>query len=261
MLYVTRNKITLVISIILFITVSLFADTIVLKDGRVVQGIFKGGTQDVVIFDVNGNIQNVNVTDIVSLTFSRPDAAPATTQTPEPTPEAVAVPAAVAVGVTSHDDNIVPKDTKLIVELDKEVSTSSHEKGAMVTGILDLDLILNGKVISPKGSAVYGTVVESEGGRRIGTKSLVLTFVGIVVNGQKVAIKTGQFGAEMGPDGSVVKTAAAGAAIGAAFGGGSGAGKGAAVGAGLSLLTGSRHIGIPAGAMVEVTLLEDVKLK
>jgi hypothetical protein len=75
------------------------------------------------------------------------------------------------------------------------------------------------------------------------------------------AIKTGHFGAEMGPDGSVVKTAAAGAAIGAAFGGGSGAGKGAAVGAGLSLLTGSRHIGIPAGAMFEVTLLEDVMLK
>ena len=260
MLHLTINKLLLVISIILFIAGSMFADTIVLKDGKVLQGAFKGATEDVIIFEVGGKLENINIVDISSITFTRvatSDSQASQGKEAQQTGGAVAV----ATGVTSSDNNIVPKDTKLMIKLDKDVSTASHKVGSMITGLLELDLILNGNVISSKGSAVYGKVVEAEGGRKFGIHKLVLTFDGIVVKGQKVSIKTGQFGAEVGPDGSVVKTAAAGAAIGAAFGGGSGAGKGAAVGGGLALLKKSKHITIPAGAMVEVTLLDDVNLK
>ena len=46
------------------------ADTLELKDGSVVQGRFLGGTQALVRFSVNGQVQTYNVTEIVALTFT-----------------------------------------------------------------------------------------------------------------------------------------------------------------------------------------------
>src|SRR5258708_37253879 len=46
------------------------ADTLELKDGRVLQGHYLGGTQAVLRFEVNGDVQAFNVTEIVALTFT-----------------------------------------------------------------------------------------------------------------------------------------------------------------------------------------------
>src|SRR5260370_38374342 len=46
------------------------ADTLELKDGRVLQGHYLGGTQAVLRFEVNGDVQAFNVTEIVPLTFT-----------------------------------------------------------------------------------------------------------------------------------------------------------------------------------------------
>lgn len=46
------------------------ADTLELKDGRVLQGRFLGGTQAIVRFSVNGEVRTFNVTEIVALTFT-----------------------------------------------------------------------------------------------------------------------------------------------------------------------------------------------
>jgi hypothetical protein len=46
------------------------ADTLELKDGRVLQGRFVGGTQAILRFSVNGEVRTFNVTEIVALTFT-----------------------------------------------------------------------------------------------------------------------------------------------------------------------------------------------
>ncbi len=46
------------------------ADTLELKDGRVLTGRFLGGTQALMRFSVNGEVQTFNVTEIVALTFT-----------------------------------------------------------------------------------------------------------------------------------------------------------------------------------------------
>ena len=46
------------------------ADTLELKDGRVLRGKYLGGTQAVLRFEVNGEVQTFNTTDIVALTFT-----------------------------------------------------------------------------------------------------------------------------------------------------------------------------------------------
>src|SRR5712675_570135 len=48
-----------------------FADTLELKDGRVLQGRYLGGTQAVLRFEVNGDVQTFPTHDIVALTFTR----------------------------------------------------------------------------------------------------------------------------------------------------------------------------------------------
>jgi len=46
------------------------ADTLELKDGRVLQGRFLGGTQAVMRFEWNGEVKTFSVNDIVALTFT-----------------------------------------------------------------------------------------------------------------------------------------------------------------------------------------------
>src|SRR5437868_323434 len=55
---------------LLFLAGLAAADTLELKDGRVVQGRFLGGTQALVRFSVNGQVQTFNVTEVVALTFT-----------------------------------------------------------------------------------------------------------------------------------------------------------------------------------------------
>src|ERR1700720_4244812 len=71
---------------LLFVTIAA-ADTLELKDGRVLQGRYLGGTQAVLRFEVNGNIQTFSVNDVVALTFTRNSrAAAAPPQPPAPAP-------------------------------------------------------------------------------------------------------------------------------------------------------------------------------
>lgn len=60
----------LAVLIMAFMFVSALADTIVLKDGKVLQGSFKGGTESMIKFDVNGKIQEIAIGEITSLSLN-----------------------------------------------------------------------------------------------------------------------------------------------------------------------------------------------
>jgi hypothetical protein len=153
--------------------------------------------------------------------------------------------------------NEIPAGTKIMIKTKEAISTAQHKNGAVVEGALELDLVINGTKVAPKGTIVYGTVLESIGGRRIGKQRIVIQFDHIVINGKKVAIETDPVGAE-GGRGGAAKMVGAGALIGSASGN---AGKGAAIGAGVALLAGGKHIQIPAGTKVDLTIKNSVKIK
>jgi hypothetical protein len=224
------------------------ADTVVLKDGRVLQGTFKGGTESVVKFEVNGALQDLAVGDITSLTFSPREAKADASLQPAATATAAAAPASGSV--------TVPAGAKLTIKTSEAVSTSSHQTGSKFKAALETDLVVNGVVAAPKGTEVYGKVVESSGGRRVGVQRLVVTFSDLSINNQMVPIVTEDAGAEGGRGGAARKVGA-GALIGAAAGD---AGAGAAVGAGVALLAGGTHIQVPAGTLVEVALKQPVTI-
>src|SRR5882724_3518040 len=75
------------------------ADTFDLRDGRVLQGKFLGGTQATLRFEVNGEVQAFSTNDIVAVTFTRGSSqqqmpAPAAPAAPAPAPAPTGPPVA-----------------------------------------------------------------------------------------------------------------------------------------------------------------------
>jgi hypothetical protein len=155
----------------------------------------------------------------------------------------------------------IPAGTKLMVNLDKPLSTAKNPAGTNFTAILEVDFVYDGKVISPKGSTIYGKIVECRGGKVLGGSKLTFQFTDIVVNGQLTPIATDPVGVE-GGKGNTAKMVGAGALIGGAFGGGSGSGTGALIAGGLAVLgSGKNHIQIPAGTLVDIPLKAPLVIK
>ena len=243
--------------LIALLSVAAFADTIVLKDGKVLQGTFKGGTETALKFEVNGKIQEIAIGEITSLTFSPRSQQPAAaqTQTTTPPPAGAATATATAASQTTGGGTI-PTGTKLTLKTKDAVSTASHQKGSKFTALLEADVAVNGKVVVSKGTVVYGTVLESVGGRRVGNQRIVVSFTALSINNQMVPIVTDEVGAE-GGRGGAARAVGAGALIGAAAGD---AAAGAAVGGAVALLAGGNHIQVPAGTLVEVSLKQAVTI-
>lgn len=155
----------------------------------------------------------------------------------------------------------ISQGTRLMIKLDKPINTAKDKKGSIVTAVLEIDLAADGKVIAPKGTQVYGKVLESRGGKILGGQKLVVQFTDLMINNQLTPILTDPVGVEAGK-GNTVKKVGAGALIGSAFGGSKGAGTGALIAGGLSVLgSGGNHIQIPAGTIAEIPLQAPVTVK
>ena len=152
----------------------------------------------------------------------------------------------------------IPEGTKLMVNINEPINTAKNPAGSNFKSILEVDFIFDGKVISPKGSPIYGKIIECRGGRVLGGSKLTFQFTDIMVNGQLTPIVTDPIGIE-GGKGNTAKTVGAGALIGAAFGG---AGEGAAIAGGLALLkAGKNHIQVPPGTLAEIPLKAPLVIK
>lgn len=152
----------------------------------------------------------------------------------------------------------IPEGTKLMVNINEPISTAKNPAGSTFKSILEVDFIFDGKIISPKGSTVYGKVIECRGGKVVGGSKLTFQFTDIMVNGQLTPIVADPIGVE-GGKGNTAKTVGAGALVGAAFGG---AAEGAAIAGGLALLSaGKNHIQIPAGTLAEIPLKAPLVIK
>lgn len=96
------------------------ADTLELKDGRILHGRYLGGTQAVLRFEINGEVQTFYVSETVALTFTgnsndasdaapapppsaAPPPAPQSAATPEPAPESAPTPEPAQRPVLSQD--------------------------------------------------------------------------------------------------------------------------------------------------------------
>src|SRR5260370_42647304 len=88
----------------LFFVGAASADTLELKDGRVLKGKYLGGTQAVLRFEINGEVQAFGTADIVALTFTGNSGRSAPVGAPAP----AMAPASSLAGSASGGDVTIP---------------------------------------------------------------------------------------------------------------------------------------------------------
>jgi hypothetical protein len=245
------------------------ADSLELKDGRVLTGRFLGGTQALMRFSVNGEVQTFNVTEIVALTFTSdygnpPPPPPPQQAAPPPQPQAAVAPAPAAVG----SQIVIPAGQSLLVRMIDGVDSKTNNVGDIFHASLETDLNVNGTLVARRGTDVYGRLANAKGaGRLAGSSELQLELTRMVINGQDYPVVSSDYtmkgkGRGTNTAEKVGGGAALGAIIGAIAGGGRGAaigaGAGSAAGAGVNVVTRGQQVKIPSETLLEFRLQQPV---
>jgi hypothetical protein len=244
------------------------ADTLELKDGRLLTGRFLGGTQAMMRFSVNGEVQTFNVTEIVALTFTsdygNPPPPPPPPAAPAPQPQAAVAPAPAPVG----SQIVIPAGQPLLIRMIDGVDSKTNNVGDIFHASLETDLNVNGTLVARKGTDVYGRLANAKGaGRLAGSSELQLELTRMVINGQDYPVVSSDYTLKGKGRGSntaekVGGGAALGAIIGAIAGGGRGAaigaGAGSAAGAGVQVFTRGQQVKVPSETLLEFRLQQPV---
>jgi hypothetical protein len=264
----TMGRILAVAALGLSLVGAAAADTLELKDGRVLQGRFVGGTQAILRFEVSGDVQTFNVTQIVALTFTGTTGAPA----PAPAPEAVAPPApqSAAAPASAGGSVMIPAGQSLLVRMIDGVDSSKNQVGDIFHASLETDLNVDNVLVARKGTDVYGRLANSKGAGHIsGSSELMLELTRMVIDGKDYPVVSSDYtlkgkGRGVNTAEKVGGGAALGAIIGAIAGGGKGAAIGAGVGAGaggaVQVLTRGQQVKVPSETLLEFRLQQPVSV-
>jgi hypothetical protein len=260
------NRLLAVMGLGLFMVAAATADTLELKDGRVLKGKYLGGTQAVMRFEINGEVQTFNTNDLVAITFTGssgravPAAAPSAAMAPAP-----------ATSMTNADPSgavTIPAGQSLLVRMIDGVDSSKNHVGDVFHASLETDLTIGNTVVARKGTDVYGRLAEAkEAGHMSGSSELQLELTRMVIDGKDYPVVSSDYslkGKGRGSDTAkkVGGGAVAGAIIGAIAGGGKGAaigaGVGSAAGAGVQVLTKGQQVKVPSETLLEFRLQQPV---
>ncbi len=242
---------------LLFVAIAT-ADTLELKDGRVLQGRYLGGTQAVLRFETNGNVEAFNVSDVVALTFTRGGGSGAAAPTYAPAPGTQAQ--AVAAGGTVT----IPAGQSIFVRMIDSVDSSKNHVGDIFHASLETELTVNGALVARKGTDVYGRLAEAkEAGHLAGSSELQLELTRMVIDGHDYPVVSSDYTLQgKGRGKNTAEKVGGGAALGAIIGAIAGGGKGAAIGAGVGagaggavqVLTRGQQVKVPSETLLEFRL-------
>jgi hypothetical protein len=236
------------------------ADTLELKDGRVLQGRYLGGTQAVLRFEVDGNVQAFSVNDVVALTFTHNSGSAAAVPAYAPVPAPVAQAQPVAAGGTVT----IPAGQSILVRMIDSVDSSKNHVGDIFHASLETDLTVNEMLVARKGTDVYGRLAEAkEAGHLAGSSELQLELTRMVIDGRDYPVVSSDYTLQgKGRGKNTAEKVGGGAAIGAIIGAIAGGGKGAAIGAGVGagaggavqVLTRGQQVKVPSETLLEFRL-------
>jgi len=177
-----------------------------------------------------------------------------------------------AAGAVAQSSNriTVPAGTRILIRTIDSLDSSKQKTGYRFTASLETNLQAEDTVVAPRGSMVYGRLVEaSSSGRMSGSSQLTLELTDIVINDTSYPLLTTDF--EVKGKGEGKKTARkviGGTGLGAIIGGIAGGGTGAAIGAlagaaGGTALAASKkgeQLQIPSESLLEFRLEQPVSL-
>ena len=161
----------------------------------------------------------------------------------------------------------VPAGTSILVRMLDTVDSSKNPPGSRFTATLETNLVVNGKVVVPKGNTVYGRLAEAkQAGRATGSSELQLELTDIVVGGTAYPLLTSDYQVKGSSSGKrSAKRILGGAGLGAIIGGIAGnAGMGAAIGvtAGAvgAIAQKGKSVNVPSETLLEFRLQQPASL-
>jgi hypothetical protein len=262
----------------LALTVLVSADTLTLRDGRRIEGTFMGGDARQIRMAVGDQIQNISVTDAVSIQFGSSPTAAITPQqpivvTPQPsyTPAPVTQPQyGQTQSVQAQSGLMIPAGTQVVVRMIDGIDSDRDRVGQTFNASLDEPIVVNGQQVVPRGADVVARLVDDQkSGKISGRSQVTINLVSIAINGRPVIVSTAnvvQASASRGKQsaGVIGGTSAIGAVIGAIAGGGRGAAIGAATGAGagtaVQVITNGPTVKIPSETRLTFSLAQPVTI-
>ena len=229
------------------------ADTVTLKDGRAITGIYVGGSPREVRIEDGTQIQLLDVAKIARIEFGNAQG-PLGRQTSPVVDSSI----------------LLPAGTKLVIRMIDGVDSERNPVGQHFEASLDEPVVVDGQTVIPRGADVVVKLVDAkQSGKFEGRTSLTLDLMSVKVNGRIVDVNTETVTEESSSRGKrtakvVGGTAAFGTVIGAIAGGGKGAaiglGAGAATGAGAEILTKGQRVKIPSETRLTFMLDSAVRL-
>jgi len=164
----------------------------------------------------------------------------------------------------------LPAGTAITVTMDQSLSSKDAKVGQSVVATVAHDVVVNGKVVIPKGAHAKLAVSSAQASGRLSTPArLWVRLKSVEVHGKTYTIATNSTGKTMGGKGKrdagfIGGGAAGGALIGGLAGGGKGAAIGAAAGAGAgtagAAATGKKEVEFPAETHFTFTTRADVAI-
>jgi hypothetical protein len=253
----------------LFFVGAAFADTLELKDGRVLKGKYLGGTQAVLRFEINNEVQTFNTSEVVALTFTGGSASAAAMPDPAPAAPARHMAAARTAANSAPGGAItIPAGQSMLVRMIDGVDSSKNHVGDIFHASLETDLTVGDTVVARKGTDVYGRLAEAkEAGHMAGSSELQLELTRMVIDGKDYPVVSSDYTLQgKGRGKNTAEKVGGGAALGAIIGAIAGGGRGAAIGAGVGagaggavqVLTRGQQVKVPSETVLEFRLQQPV---
>jgi hypothetical protein len=246
-----KKLLHILIALSAFSLANVFADTLELADGTLLEGDFVGSSNGIVMFNTGDGIEAFPEADVAGIFLSQGVATrEAETPPPPPAQSAAPAPAPRATNVT------IPSGTRLVLRTSDAIDSRRHQAGHRFRAQLESAIVIDGITAVPRGAFVHGRIAQaSQGGRAVGSSSMAIEFTDLMIDDQLFEIATDGMQAKTGNEaGRTAGRTARSAVIGGLIGGRSGARTGAAVGVGASILTSGASINVPAGTILETRL-------
>jgi hypothetical protein len=272
------------IALLSLLSMALSADTVTLKNGRVMNGTYLGGTAREVRLDMGDHVETIPVERISTVLFDNSAPPPVAQAAPPPPPPPPAEqppsnydrsnnnqqPANNAPPPAANGGMVIPQGTPFTVRMIDGVDSQKASLGDQFRASIEDPVVINGQTVIPRGADVSVRLVDDKQSGKISGKTvLTLAITSVTINGRPVDVTTGDVQQASGSRGArsakvIGGATALGAIIGAAAGGGKGAaigaGSGAAIGTGAELATKGQHVKIPSETRLTFTLSNDITI-
>jgi hypothetical protein len=249
--------------------VSLHADRVRMRSGKIVEGIFIGADSKAVrVLLDDGTVSEIPIDATVAVEFSarKPVPKPA----PAPAPPRAAAPPPPREPAPRPRTVAVPAGTTFNVRLTQSIDVDASRAGQTFKAVVDDPVMIGGSVVIPRGaSAVVQAVQVQQSGKMKGSDKISLKLNAIGFGGFMYEVTTAYVETKGKGEGRrTARKIGGGAGLGAIVGGIAGGGSGAAIGAAVGGATGAavasggeEHLKLPAETRLQFQLSAAVNVR